>query len=208
MRPSNTPRCQGSRRPLTQLYSPKSRPPAQLAHRAGGVGGAAGRGSGILEVARAAGQGPGGPTSAEPAGAAGKSSDLAAEATAEITARRPARPGQRARLGPAAKRARKVTAISGLVWQRDADPPAQCPQRASAKGRLRPREAGRCPQDTQHGGHSHPGCPGPAGGPHGCPLLLDPHPLKKRVGTGQARDSLWRRPSLCPQHPLGPWATP
>lgn len=152
--------------------------------------------------ARAAGRGPGGRTSEEPAGGAGKRSDLAAEATSKITARRPAgTAGQRLR--QAARRAQKGTAISGLAWQRDADPPPppSAPKEPVPRRPLRPGEAG-CPRDTAQGPAAPPEAQDLRGDPPGCPLLSGPPPWKKGVGPGQAGDSLQWGPSMCPHHPL------
>lgn len=96
----------------------------------------AGRGRKITEVARATGQGPGGPTSEGPAGAAGKSSDPALGGHVQNNwPHHPVRT-QRAHVGLSAgvlpSRLQKVTAISGTAWQQDAAP--RRPQRASARG--------------------------------------------------------------------------
>lgn len=127
----------------SQHWAGDAAPPCCLAHsptppRSPGPLGVswAGRGREIMEVARAAGQGPGGPTSEGPAGAAGKSSDLALGGRVQNN-----QPHHSVRTRPGARRPflaralpnwlQKVTAISGSAWQQDAAP--RRPQRASAR---------------------------------------------------------------------------
>lgn len=150
-----------------------------------------------MEVAGALGQGPGGRTSEGPAGTAGKSADLASEATSKITSPATLQGLGRAHVGLSARAlpswVQKVMAISGPAWQRDAAP--QCPQRAGARGQPKQGPATGCAASTWGRG--------PAGGPHAVPFQKahwhHQHVRVTLVSLGSSGPSR-------PQIPvLGPW---